>query len=103
MDSNKTFALELFVQTLLSLFPNLVRAQVETISIAMFNNVDEWKNFKGTLRDLMVSTRSFASQENDFYAHEKKLEQEKAVKREQEKKMMVPGMKQQPHVSVEQL
>ena len=69
----------------------------------MFNTVDDWKNFKGTLRDLMVSTRSFASQENDFYEHEKKIEQEKAVKREQEKKMMVPGMKQQPHISVEQI
>jgi hypothetical protein len=39
----------------------------------MFNNADNWKDFKGTVRDLMVSMRSFSSQENAFYEHEMKV------------------------------
>lgn len=47
--------------------------------------------------------RSFASQENDFYEHQRKLEKEKAVKKDQEKKMLIPGMQKHPQIRVEQL
>lgn len=55
------------------MFPNLNKVLVETLAIQLFNNVDNFKQFKGTLRDLMVSMRSFSAQENDFYEHEKKV------------------------------
>jgi len=57
----------------------------------MFNNVENWKEFKVTIKDLMVSMRSFSSSD-DFYEHERKVEKEKALKKEQEKKAMIPGM-----------
>jgi exportin-1 len=85
------------------MFPNLNSAQVETFAIQLFNNGEDWKQFKGTLRDLMISMRSFASQENEFYEHQMKLEKDKAIKKEQEKKMMVPGMQKHPQIRVEQL
>ena len=76
---------------------------METFAIQLFNNADDWKQFKGTLRDLMISMRSFASQENDFYEHQRKAETEKAKKKEQEKKMMIPGMQKCPQIRVEQI
>jgi hypothetical protein len=36
-------------------------AQVEKFSIEFFNNVEDYKSFKSSVRDLMISTRSFAS------------------------------------------
>jgi len=44
------------------------------------------------MRDLMISTRSFSNQQNDFYEHEKKRELEKAKKKEADSKQRVPGM-----------
>jgi len=76
------------------MFPNMNQVLVETYVMQLFNNVEEWKQFKSSVRDLMVSMRSFSSQDNQFYEHERKKEQEKAAKKEQERKMMIPGMKQ---------
>jgi exportin-1 len=95
-NSNREAVIELLISSIMEMFPNLNRAQVETFAIQLFNNAEDWKQFKGTLRDLMISMRSFASQENDFYEHQMKAEKEKAVKKDQEKKMMIPGMQKQP-------
>ena len=73
--TNKEYVLDMLVNSIIEMFPNLNRAQVETYVIALFNNVDEWKQFKGTVRDLMISMRSFASTENDFYEYERKVSQ----------------------------
>jgi len=52
------------------MFPNLNKVQVQMLALQMFNNIGNWKEFKQTVRDLMVSMRSFSSQENEFYKHE---------------------------------
>jgi len=83
----------------MDLFPNLNRVLVETYAIQFFNNLENWKQFKGTVRDLMVSMRSFSSANDDFYEHERKVEKDKALKKEQEKKLMIPGMNQQKQIS----
>ena len=57
----------------MELFPNLNKVLVDTYAIQLFNNIDDWKLFKGTVRDLMVSMRSFSSTDNDFYEHERKV------------------------------
>ena len=57
----------------MELFPNLNRVLVETYAIQLFNNLEDWKQFKGTVRDLMVSMRSFSSANDDFYEHERKV------------------------------
>lgn len=83
----------MLIEKILASFPNLNRTQVEAYVMELVNNVDDRKAFKGTVRDLMISMRSFANQQNDFYEAEKKKAQEKALKRVNEKKNMIPGMK----------
>jgi hypothetical protein len=80
----------------MELFGNLNRVWVETLAVQFFNNFDNWKAFKGSVKDLMVSMRSFSSQKDEFYEHQMKLEKEKAIKKEQDKKNMIPGMKSTP-------
>ncbi len=77
----------------MKMFPNLNQQQVETFVLSLYNNSEDWKQFKGSMRDMMISMRQFASQENEFYTHELKREEDKAKKREQSKKDLVPGMK----------
>ena len=86
----------MLIQTIMGMFPNLNSSQVETYAIGLFNSVDDWKNFKGTIRDLMISMRSFSNQQDAFYEHERQQELEKAKTREQEKKMAIPGMNKTP-------
>lgn len=50
----------------------------------MFNNCDDWKPFKATMRDLLISMKSFSSQQQDFYEHQKKEAKEKAERKRQE-------------------
>lgn len=59
--SNKAFVIELLINTILELFPNLNKMWVETLSNRFFNTFDDWKAFKGAVRDLMVSMRSFSA------------------------------------------
>lgn len=47
------------------------RVQIEAFVIKLFNSIDDWKTFKDTLRDLLISMKSFASQNDEFYAEEK--------------------------------
>jgi hypothetical protein len=65
--SNKAYVQDLILNIIMELFPNLNKVLVETLVIQMFNNVDNWKEFKGTIRDLMVSMRSFSSTSDEFY------------------------------------
>lgn len=43
------------------MFSNLNTVQVESFVIRLFNTVNDWKSFKDTLRDLLVSMKKFAS------------------------------------------
>ena len=63
----------MLIEKILASFPNLNRTQVEAYVMGLFNHVDDRKAFKGTVRDLMISMRSFANQQNDFYEAEKKV------------------------------
>ena len=49
------------------------RVQVESFVIKLFNGLQDWKTFKDTLRDLLISMKSFASQNDDLYAEEKQV------------------------------
>lgn len=59
-------------------FPNLNRVQVEAFVIKLFNTCYEWSEFKGTVRDLLVSMKQLASTSDEFYADEKKEAEEKS-------------------------
>lgn len=44
----------------------------------MFNTTYEWAEFKQTLRDLLISMKSFSSQSNELYEEERKEALQKA-------------------------
>jgi len=52
-------------------FANLNRVQVEGFIIKLFNSLQDWRVFKDTLRDLLISMKSYAAQSDDFYNDEK--------------------------------
>ena len=39
--------------------------------LQLFNTASEWKDFKDTLRDMLVSMKSFASKDDAFYEEER--------------------------------
>lgn len=47
------------------------KVQIEAFVLKLFNTLNEWSAFKDTLRDLLVSMKSYASQNDDLYAEEK--------------------------------
>jgi exportin-1 len=59
--SNKDFVMQFIKQFTQQEFPNLNEAQLEAYIMQMFNNCEDWKAFKSTLRDFMISLRSFAN------------------------------------------
>lgn len=71
--TNKDFVCEYLAGTLLSQFTNLNRVQVEAFVIKLFNSLHDRKIFKDTLRDLLLSMKSFASQNDEFYQEEKQV------------------------------
>jgi hypothetical protein len=44
--------------------------QVEAFIIKLFNTVEVWADFKGHLRDLILSMKMHSVQNDDFYAEE---------------------------------
>ena len=57
----------------MSMFANLNPVQVEKFIHEFFNTAEDWRAFKGAVRDLMICMRSFSSQQNDFYEYEAKV------------------------------
>ena len=102
-NSNKAFVIDLLINVIMELFPNLNKMWVEALANRFFNNYENWKEFKGAVRDLMVSIRSFSAQGEKYYEWDLKQEKEKALKREQDKKNLIPGMKTIPQIQIEQL
>ena len=69
--SNKDYVCHFLAESLLGQFGNLNRVQVEAFVIKLFNTLHDWAGFKDTLRDLLISMKSYASQNDEFYAEEK--------------------------------
>lgn len=55
------------------MFPNLNGVQVEGFIIRLFNTVSDWNQFKVTLRDLLVSMKKFASNDDALYKEEREV------------------------------
>ena len=73
MGSNRDFVCEYLAQNLQSQFANMNRVQIETFVLKLFNALADWTGFKETLRDLLISMRSFASQNDEFYEEERQV------------------------------
>ena len=64
---------EYLAQNLASQFANMNRVQIEAFVLKLFNALNDWANFKDTLRDLLISMKSYASQNDEFYEEEKQV------------------------------
>jgi exportin-1 len=71
--TNKEFVMELLKSSICEMFQNLNRVQVEAFVIKLFNSVHEWSEFKDTLRDLLVSMKSYAGENDELYIEEKQV------------------------------
>mmetsp|Transcript_28813 Transcript_28813/g.38433 ORF Transcript_28813/g.38433 Transcript_28813/m.38433 type:complete len:80 (-) Transcript_28813:591-830(-) len=71
MGSNRDFVCQYLAGTITGQFANLNRVQVEAFVIKLFNSIHDWKTFKDTLRDLLISMKSYAAQSDDLYEEEK--------------------------------
>ena len=71
--SNKDFVINVLIDCIKSLFPNLNKVQIEAFVLNLFNYCYEWSDFKTTLRDLLISMKSFSSNNDEFYEEEKKV------------------------------
>jgi exportin-1 len=71
--TNKDYVVELLIESIKNLFPNLNTTQIETFVLNLFNHCGDVRMFKSTLRDLLISMKSFSSQDNEFYSEEKKV------------------------------
>ena len=70
---NKEFVVNLLIECINTLFPNLNKVQIETFVLNLFNTCYEWSQFKATLRDLLISMKSFSSNNDYFYEEERKV------------------------------
>ena len=61
------------IECIASGFPNLNKVQIEAFVWKLFNTCTDWTQFKSTLRDLLVSMKSFSSSNDDFYEEERKV------------------------------
>lgn len=90
--TNKQFVIEFLIEIISEQFKNMNKQLVETYCLQLFNNVDDWKAFKGSLRDLRIEMNRFSAQGDNFYEEERKIEIQKALEKEKKKKQMVPGI-----------
>jgi exportin-1 len=63
----------LLIECIKELFPNLNKVQIEAFVWKLFNTAGEWAEFKATLRDLLVSMKSFSSNNDELYEEERKV------------------------------
>ena len=70
---NKQFVVSLLIDCISALFQNLNKVQIEAFVLNLFNYCNDWPQFKGTLRDLLISMKSFSASDDDFYQEEKKV------------------------------
>lgn len=71
--TNKDFVVQLLIGIIICLFPNLNKVQTEAFVWKLFNTSQEWQAFKSTLRDLLVSMKSFSSVDDQLYEEERKV------------------------------
>lgn len=72
--TNKEFVIQFLMKTISEQFPNMNSSLVETYCLQLFNNVDDWQAFKGSLRDLRIEMNRFSSTNNELYEDDRKRE-----------------------------
>lgn len=70
---NKQFVISLLIDCISTLFQNLNKVQIEAFVLNLFNFCHDWPKFKATLRDLLISMKSYSASNDDFYQEEKKV------------------------------
>jgi hypothetical protein len=62
--------------------PNLNTVQVEAYILKLFNDAENWPEFKGNLRDLIISMKKFASRDDAFYQEEREQARQQQEQKE---------------------
>lgn len=94
--SNKVFVLEYLSDTLIKLFTNCNKVQIQTFVLNMFNNWNDKKEFVNTLRDFLILLKEFAGKDQDeLFEQEKQAALKEAQDREELKKKAIPGLLKQ--------
>jgi len=86
------FVQKLISEQLIVMFPNLNHIQVEGFVLKMFNNVNEWPQFKSTVRDLLISMKQFASTNDELYQEEKEAALKQSKQIEMARRSAIPGL-----------
>lgn len=86
LSTNKEFVINFLMKSITEQFPNMNASLVETYCLQLFNNVDDWKKFKGSLRDLRIEMNRFSSTNEELYKEERNREKQKAIDKENKKK-----------------
>lgn len=71
--SNKDFTMNFLVNLLINAFSHLNKIQIETFAIALFNKCYSFHDFKSTIRDFLVTLKSFAGSNEELFEEEKKV------------------------------
>lgn len=66
--------------------------QIEGFVWKLFNASGDWAEFKNTLRDLLVSMKSFASSNDELYEEERKAALEESKRRDIARRSAIPGL-----------
>mmetsp|Transcript_36522 Transcript_36522/g.81303 ORF Transcript_36522/g.81303 Transcript_36522/m.81303 type:complete len:1073 (+) Transcript_36522:318-3536(+) len=101
--SNSAFVREYMINLLSTSFPNMTLQQVTACVAGMFE-IKDFSAFKHHLRDFLVQTKQFASQDNaELFAEE--VEREVAAQKENERQRMaaVPGLIPQNQLAQEDM
>jgi CRM1 C terminal len=72
-NDNKEFAINVLIDCINVLFPNLNKVQIEAFVLNLFNHCQSWTQFKETLRDMLISMKSYSSNNDEFYEEERKV------------------------------
>eukprot|EP00357_Protocruzia_adherens_P031388 CAMPEP_0115046264 /NCGR_PEP_ID=MMETSP0216-20121206/48648_1 /TAXON_ID=223996 /ORGANISM="Protocruzia adherens, Strain Boccale" /LENGTH=1097 /DNA_ID=CAMNT_0002429317 /DNA_START=4965 /DNA_END=8258 /DNA_ORIENTATION=- len=99
--NNKEYVINHMAELLASSFQNLVKTQIETFLLALFNNCTDKEPFKTTVRDFLVTRNAFSDSNDPLHTERKNQEMEIALKKRQEQLDNVPGLKPQYEVKRE--
>lgn len=91
--SNAAFLQDYVKQLLRNAFPHLQPTQIETFVHGLFDLNKDYALFRLHVRDFLISLKEFSSGDNqDLYAEERELEQERKRQAELETAKRVPGL-----------
>lgn len=89
---NRAFVKDFLANMLRTSFPHLQPVQIENFIRGLFDLNRDPTTFKAHIRDFLVSLKEFAENDQDLYAEEIELEQDRKKRADKEAAAKIPGM-----------